>query len=480
MATSPVGRVMEEKTEESNGQSGNDWQPFNPICNTVTFEKSWRGWQPTTPTRLRPTLLIAVGFLELGNAGDFAANVFNMIPVPTYAKVLMALGGTLALIVSACAFRDLQLSYRNIKNLRRERYFLLSEQSGHLEDQVAAQSLQVRIHLNRRELGIEAIDRAGFDLLLGFGAILVGVGTLMAIGGANHKVYLASNLLSGYIGSAPGGIFALINMTWTIHVFIRLHRQTQAATRLLKSETAIRLLHRRILVVRIYTLVNAVTTLFGGIASFVTATMWQGYIVILPCIFSAIFCNYFWRHHLNYERTLLDDGLRRTTIADQVAEIEHLAAMRETLATSRTGRIQKLISDPQALVPVIDFFCKEGLFEGFVLHLLRSSKTRGAIVGPEGHALSVDARDLMEIELKHVSPILQEAAKFVDRSVDVRLRWRQRYLLEALGCALSMEQGGYPEQKGRKRGGNQAEIPEKVAVSPTNGTALSFANELPI
>ena len=30
MATSPVGRVMEEKTEESNRQSGNDWQPFNP------------------------------------------------------------------------------------------------------------------------------------------------------------------------------------------------------------------------------------------------------------------------------------------------------------------------------------------------------------------------------------------------------------------------------------------------------------------
>ena len=463
MATSSEVQEEQEKMEWSNSLPINDWQPFVQTCDIATFKKSWRGWQPTTPTRLRPTLLMAVGFLELGNAGDFAANVFNMIPVPTWAAVLMGLGGSLALIVSACAFRDLQLSLRNVENLRRERHFLLSQQSHYPQDQPASESLQVRIHLNRRELGIEAIDRAGFDLLLGFGAILVGVGTLMAIGGANHKVFLASNLLSGYIGSAPGGIFALINIIWTVHVFIRLHRQTQAARRLLKSDTALRMLRRRILVVRIYTLVNAVTTLFGGIASFVTATMWQGYIVILPCIFSAIFCNYFWRHHLNYERSLLTDSLRRTSIADLVAEIEHLAEMRESLATSKTGRIQKLISEPQALVTVIDFFCTEGLFEGFVLHLLRSWKTRKALVGSAGQNLSVEAKELKEIELKHVSPVLQEAARFVDRSVDTRLRWRQRYLLEALGCALQMEHDGKTDE-------NRANLSEKNDVSQPSGT----------
>ncbi|CAM6097645.1 unnamed protein product [Calypogeia fissa] len=44
------------------------------------------------------------------------------------------------------------------------------------------------------------------DILMGFGAVLVGVGTLMAIRGANPTVYLISNLLSGYIGNTPGGL----------------------------------------------------------------------------------------------------------------------------------------------------------------------------------------------------------------------------------------------------------------------------------
>ena len=51
------------------------------------------------PTRLRNNLLMAVGFLELANAGDFAANVWNQVPPPKYAVALMVVGGTGALSI---------------------------------------------------------------------------------------------------------------------------------------------------------------------------------------------------------------------------------------------------------------------------------------------------------------------------------------------------------------------------------------------
>jgi hypothetical protein len=60
------------------------------------------------------------------------------------------------------------------------------------------------------------VDRIGMDVLVGFGAAVVGIGTIMAIGGANNHVHSASNLLSGYIGIAPGTFYELANTAWSL------------------------------------------------------------------------------------------------------------------------------------------------------------------------------------------------------------------------------------------------------------------------
>lgn len=54
----------------------------------AAFVRGKKGWIPSDQYRLKNSLLFGVGLLELANAGDFAANVWNQIPVPRFAMVL--------------------------------------------------------------------------------------------------------------------------------------------------------------------------------------------------------------------------------------------------------------------------------------------------------------------------------------------------------------------------------------------------------
>jgi hypothetical protein len=54
----------------------------------AAFVRGKKGWIPRDQCRLKNSLLFGVGMLELANAGDFAANVWNEIPVPRFAMVL--------------------------------------------------------------------------------------------------------------------------------------------------------------------------------------------------------------------------------------------------------------------------------------------------------------------------------------------------------------------------------------------------------
>ena len=55
---------------------------------STTFVRQKNGWIPKEQYRLKNSLLAGVGLLELGNAGDFAANVWNQIPIPHFAMAL--------------------------------------------------------------------------------------------------------------------------------------------------------------------------------------------------------------------------------------------------------------------------------------------------------------------------------------------------------------------------------------------------------
>ena len=64
-----------------------------PALDCVTFTKQGRQNVPVKQLRLKNSFLAGVGFLELANAGDFAADLWNNIPLPPYALGAWNMGG---------------------------------------------------------------------------------------------------------------------------------------------------------------------------------------------------------------------------------------------------------------------------------------------------------------------------------------------------------------------------------------------------
>ncbi|KEQ78455.1 hypothetical protein M438DRAFT_350426 [Aureobasidium pullulans EXF-150] len=192
----------------------------NRPATCTTFIRDKTGvFHPCAQSRIRNIPPLAIGFLDLANSGDFAANVFNQVPVPAYAVALMAIGATVALVMSFVAFWDAKRSCSNIKLLRKERKMLEKSSGDH----------RVKLDINHRDLGTEIFDRAGVEIAMGAGAFLISIGTYMAIGGANRAVWFASNLLSGYVGNALPALYGVLNAGWSVYVWTRAQTQAKAA-----------------------------------------------------------------------------------------------------------------------------------------------------------------------------------------------------------------------------------------------------------
>ncbi|RAK87702.1 hypothetical protein BO79DRAFT_209726 [Aspergillus costaricaensis CBS 115574] len=336
---------------------------LNPFrkCTPRQKQKSRRkhnyNFQLSHQPLFRNSLLAGVGFLELANAADFAANVWNQIPVPKYAMVFMAIGGPIALLITIVAARDFYLSYTNVQLLLKERRYLrelldsitttttttttnTTTQNPTTTTHTQAELLlRSRLSVNFRELGTEIVDRILMDALMGFGALLVGTGTIMAIFGANHHVYVASNLLSGYIGNGLAAVFGLVNAIWSGYLVGRFQVCWRSCQNITSTSTStatmptrdgngnnnphpgdeedtcieeVRMYHHplklRFRSLQFHALVNGINGLVAGAASMVTATMWYGYVVLVPCIVSLIACNWFWRVRVGYDRPLLSSS----------------------------------------------------------------------------------------------------------------------------------------------------------------------------
>ncbi|GKZ19743.1 hypothetical protein AbraIFM66951_009814 [Aspergillus brasiliensis] len=390
----------------------------------------------------RNSLLAGVGFLELANAADFAANVWNQIPVPKYAMVFMAIGGPIALLITLVAARDLYLSYTNAQLLLKERRYLrelldsitTTTTTDTQNTQTQAELLlRSRLSVNFRELGTEIVDRILMDALMGFGALLVGTGTIMAIFGANHHVYVASNLLSGYIGNGLAAVFGLVNALWSGYLVIRFqvcwgrclgvaNTTTTTPTRDVSNvaeltdtdlETEVKMyqhpLRLRFRSLQFHALVNGINGLVAGAASMVTATMWYGYVVLIPCIVSLIACNWFWRVRVGYDRPLLSSntapmttavdmerrgggtttpasttatatatatanggsngGNEKTDLLLDLSSATHLHRMLASSSTTTTKdkgiQLPRHILNRQSPSSVMSFLSRNGMFEGF-------------------------------------------------------------------------------------------------------------------
>ncbi|ORY59991.1 uncharacterized protein BCR38DRAFT_295185, partial [Pseudomassariella vexata] len=251
----------------------------------------------------RNDLMMFVGYLEFFHALDFPANVWNEVPVKKFAMALMIVGGTLAILASCLAFVDLRRSWRNVRLLREERAFLRAEIAR--TERLPCNYLQACQSANFRELGWEVFDRVAMDGIVGFAGILVGTGTIMAIGGANHRIFHASNLLSGYVGNGFVAFYGLINAIWSVYLWQRGRRHCRLVTDYIQENPMQKRARQIFRNHQIYAVTNAVTLVVSSIGSLISSTRWWGYVILIPCIFGSVFCNMFWRKKVGYDRLII-------------------------------------------------------------------------------------------------------------------------------------------------------------------------------
>ena len=392
-------------------------------------------YHPAAQTKLKNSLLVAVGFLELANAMDFSANVWNSIPVPLFAAILMGIGGFVALAFSIFAFQDAILSRRNVLLLCGERRYLKQRRASESHEKGMEQEAEVQLDVNFREIGTEFIDRIGMDSFMGFGALMVSIGTFMAIGGANPNVYKASNLLSGYIGNAPSAFYGTVNGGWSIYVWRRAHRQAVAGARHLRAPDVQMLQKERIRIIKMHAVLNGLTGLISGIAGIITATRWWGYVALIPCIFSAIYCNSVWRRRLGYERPSI---LHSPCVDHQetIEEIRLAVSAQLFLQEAPLTAFENLVSNPDSISCVMDFIVMHGFFEDFCIQVLKVSHLATALLGSLPSKLEIDSESLLTAEEPYTQSLLNIAEDCVKETGLARFRDRQRFLLEKLGCQL--------------------------------------------
>ena len=395
---------------------------------TVTLERSRRGrYRAVGHAALRNNLLAGVGYLELANAGDFAANVWNEIPVPRHAMILMAIGGPIALMMSLVAVRDFYLSWKNVSLLYAERQALLALPTT---DGKTAAVLGV----NTRELGTESIDRMFMDLLMGFGALLVGTGTIMAIWGADHRVFLASNLLSGFIGNGFAAVFGLVNAGWSGYLVYRFQVRYSACQSNPAVQTVRPKLRQRVRRFQWHVGINGVNGVVAGMASMVTAKMWWGYVVLIPTIVVMIAGNLFWRAKLGYDRPIMIN-LGMTSEEKTGDEDDAVGDALERLVSieAAQSRLPDL-AETGSLGTILAFLEQKQMLEYFLVWIARKWPDHRFFAPLETVNLSRD--DLETGTEDEIARMEQECRQFLRDQARPLLEHRGRYLLELVGEAV--------------------------------------------
>lgn len=404
-------------------------------------------WWLQQQQQFKNSLLAGVGFLELANAGDFAANVWNETPVPKFAAMLMGIGGVFALGMALVAAQDFRLSWRNVKLLRAERTYLQRLRQFHAKNPELVRVLDSRLGVGVREIGTEVVDRVVMDALMGTGSILVGVGTLMAIGGSHPKVYQASNLLSGYIGNALAALFGLVNAIWSAYLIYRFRTYDAAVTVQEPNDDTKRRSHVRFQRFRWHAFFSGSNGLVAGAASIVTATRWWGYVVLVPCIVVLVLCNYFWRKRLGYDRPILSDmpptNMHFTPLLE---DLEYVIAMQRGLSEPDI-RVPLTILRIDSLESVLGFISRNRMLETYCESIAGDKNIRPVLLAckdsstdPNQITISPDLLLRVASSSTRSQILLNHAGRFL-QTTGVRIfAHRERHLLELLGYAVWRDQ----------------------------------------
>ncbi|KAK6005941.1 hypothetical protein QM012_007583 [Aureobasidium pullulans] len=398
---------------------------------SLTFVRVANGeYSLSTTRRIRSIPPLAIGFLDLANSGDFAANVFNHVPVPVYAIVLMAIGATVALIMSFVALHDFTCSWKNIKLLREEWACLKSvdaDKSAELE-------------ISHRDLGTEIFDRAGVDVAMGIGAFLIAIGTYMAIGGANHKVWFASNLLSGYIGNALPALYGICNVGWSVHIWTRAHKQHCAVSKHLQDDIAKQLLLTRLRKTQGHAILTGVVCLVSGALSMVTPTHWWPYPVLLVCGLAFIYSTWVYRHQIGYERRMLKEG----TILDEgflTAELRFLHSTKTAMQRNLSDWVTLQLAD-MSISDLLGLLVRCDLFDDLCSTLLNKSHSVKHHFDNSLPSTPIDQQTLLNLEKpEQVAEIFGCARSHLEQYGLQSISIRERYLLECLGACLLHRKG---------------------------------------
>ncbi|UKZ55633.1 hypothetical protein TrVGV298_009457 [Trichoderma virens] len=386
-------------------------------------------------SKLKNNLYPAVGLLELANAGDFAANVWNQYPVPVYATVFMAVGATFAGVMSIFALLDSRRAWRNLKFLRKQQRELKEARASRVAKSQPTTDLDTLLSVMYREIGTEGINRWGLNMFMGVGAVLICVGTYLAIAGANDAIFLASNLLSGYVGNAPIALFGTINTCWAFYIFCKAQGHINAASKAIPSTRALTLIKRRSRNVQIYASINGTATLVGGAGSMVTATMWWGYVVLIPVILASLFCNFWWRTRAGYtRRDLVPSGLSVMNVDELSTALEFASRAEAKIREQKKTPINGFVSDPTSLKSVLMFIQENELLEPFCERLVKDEGLRKTIGYSDTPAeIDIDVPSLLALPIDKHPAFIQIAQDTVRKVGPQHFKYQERYAAELLG-----------------------------------------------
>ncbi|KAK4180210.1 hypothetical protein QBC36DRAFT_343118 [Triangularia setosa] len=464
--------------------------------------------RPLLEAKLRNNMLPALGFVELANAGDVAANVYNSTPIPVTIVLCMVVGGTACFSLLFFLIYDAIRSWKNICGLRGERRFLqnlkqpkdeqqdlekrntdpkiahvlsgLSEEERHRRsassiyvDDAArnwARTLDCFLHINTQDLRSEIIYRFGMNIIIGVGILMVSAGTWMATRGEDPYLFDLSNLLTGFLGNSPLAFYAVINMLWAVYLDKIQRKKTRIVASSLYSDfppgscytgdRLERMISTRANYLHIHVLLNGLPGLIAGAMSLATATQWWAYVVLIPCIINSVMANRLWRHKIGYDRPFLTNiDLKPLNKEELLESLLLVDSRRQNLAATRWAAIT------MPFCPLLQYIVEFNLFEQFCLRLLLKNPdmTKRYFQGDFENELgkgtatvTVDAHQVLK--LAQLQPCTRDAITQAARDTiwfDAKrgLESRERWLIEILEVYLVLgaaEKGGGRDERASK------------------------------